>query len=90
MPCDGEDNHYVYGELLGMSSQDIIALADEGVIYSIFQLCVWTCRGREGSPYSCLALTPPSPGGRGGINCTPALRRLPKHRTRGGTVIHKN
>jgi hypothetical protein len=38
MPCDGEDNHYVYGELLGMSSQEIIALADEGVIYSIFQL----------------------------------------------------
>jgi hypothetical protein len=31
--------------------------------YSIFQLCVWTCRGREGSPYHCLALTPPSPGG---------------------------
>lgn len=31
-PCDGEDNHYVYGELLGMLSQEIIALADEGVI----------------------------------------------------------
>jgi hypothetical protein len=31
-PCNGEDNHYVYGELLGMLSQEIIALADEGVI----------------------------------------------------------
>jgi crotonobetainyl-CoA:carnitine CoA-transferase CaiB-like acyl-CoA transferase len=31
-PCYGEDNHYVYGELLGMSAQEIAALADEGVI----------------------------------------------------------
>jgi crotonobetainyl-CoA:carnitine CoA-transferase CaiB-like acyl-CoA transferase len=31
-PCYGEDNHYVYGELLGMSSQEIEALAAEGVI----------------------------------------------------------
>jgi len=31
-PCDGEGNHYVYGEWLGMLSQEIIALADEGVI----------------------------------------------------------
>jgi crotonobetainyl-CoA:carnitine CoA-transferase CaiB-like acyl-CoA transferase len=31
-PCYGEDNAYVYGELLGMSSQEIKALADEGVI----------------------------------------------------------
>jgi crotonobetainyl-CoA:carnitine CoA-transferase CaiB-like acyl-CoA transferase len=31
-PCYGEDNHYVYGELLGMSAQEIDALADEGVI----------------------------------------------------------
>jgi crotonobetainyl-CoA:carnitine CoA-transferase CaiB-like acyl-CoA transferase len=31
-PCYGEDNNYVYGELLGMSSQEIKALADEGVI----------------------------------------------------------
>ena len=31
-PCYGEDNDYVYGELLGMSSQEIKALADEGVI----------------------------------------------------------
>jgi crotonobetainyl-CoA:carnitine CoA-transferase CaiB-like acyl-CoA transferase len=31
-PCYGEDNHYVYGELLGMSSQEIKALAEEGVI----------------------------------------------------------
>jgi hypothetical protein len=30
-PCYGEDNHYVYGELLGMSSQEIDALAEEGV-----------------------------------------------------------
>jgi crotonobetainyl-CoA:carnitine CoA-transferase CaiB-like acyl-CoA transferase len=30
--CYGEDNHYVYGELLGMSSQEIEALAEEGVI----------------------------------------------------------
>ena len=31
-PCYGEDNHYVYGELLGMSSQEIEAMAAEGVI----------------------------------------------------------
>jgi hypothetical protein len=31
-PCYGEDNHYVYGELLGMSAQEIAALAEEGVI----------------------------------------------------------
>lgn len=31
-PCYGEDNDYVYGELLGMSSQEIKALAEEGVI----------------------------------------------------------
>ena len=31
-PCYGEDNYYVYGELLGMSSQEIKALAEEGVI----------------------------------------------------------
>ena len=30
-PCYAEDNHYVYGELLGMSSQEIDALAAEGV-----------------------------------------------------------
>ena len=30
-PCYGEDNDYVYGELLGMSSQEIAALAAEGV-----------------------------------------------------------
>jgi crotonobetainyl-CoA:carnitine CoA-transferase CaiB-like acyl-CoA transferase len=31
-PCYGEDNEYVYGELLGMSSQEVKTLADEGVI----------------------------------------------------------
>ena len=31
-PCYGEDNDYVYGELLGMSSEEIKALAAEGVI----------------------------------------------------------
>jgi crotonobetainyl-CoA:carnitine CoA-transferase CaiB-like acyl-CoA transferase len=31
-PCYGEDNHYVYGELLGMSTKEIEALAQEGVI----------------------------------------------------------
>jgi crotonobetainyl-CoA:carnitine CoA-transferase CaiB-like acyl-CoA transferase len=31
-PCYGEDNEYVYGELLGMSTQEIKALAEEGVI----------------------------------------------------------
>ncbi len=30
-PCYGEDNEYVFGELLGMSSQEIEALAAEGV-----------------------------------------------------------
>ena len=31
-PGYGEDNTYVYGELLGMSSAEIKALAEEGVI----------------------------------------------------------
>ena len=31
-PCDGEDNDYVSGELLGMSSQEIKALPEKGVI----------------------------------------------------------
>jgi crotonobetainyl-CoA:carnitine CoA-transferase CaiB-like acyl-CoA transferase len=31
-PCYGEDNDYVYGKLLGMSSAEIKALAEEGVI----------------------------------------------------------
>jgi len=31
-PCYGEDNAYVYGELLGMSTQEIEALAADGVI----------------------------------------------------------
>ena len=31
-PCYGEDNHYVLGELLGMSSLEISRLADDGVI----------------------------------------------------------
>ncbi|HKA45230.1 MAG TPA: CoA transferase [Burkholderiales bacterium] len=30
-PCYGEDNNYVYGELLGMSSKEIEALAADGV-----------------------------------------------------------
>lgn len=31
-PCYGEDNHYVLGELLGMSTAEISRLADDGVI----------------------------------------------------------
>jgi crotonobetainyl-CoA:carnitine CoA-transferase CaiB-like acyl-CoA transferase len=31
-PCYGEDNEYVYGELLGMSTQEIKSLAEEGAI----------------------------------------------------------
>lgn len=31
-PCYGEDNHYVYGELLGMSEEEIAKLVEEGVI----------------------------------------------------------
>ena len=31
-PCYGEDNEYVFGELLGMSASQIAALAEEGVI----------------------------------------------------------
>jgi crotonobetainyl-CoA:carnitine CoA-transferase CaiB-like acyl-CoA transferase len=31
-PCYGEDNEYVYGELLGMSSREIAALAADGAI----------------------------------------------------------
>jgi crotonobetainyl-CoA:carnitine CoA-transferase CaiB-like acyl-CoA transferase len=31
-PCYGEDNEYVYGELLGLSTAEIGTLADEGVI----------------------------------------------------------
>ena len=30
-PCYGEDNEYVYGELLGMSKQEIAALDADGV-----------------------------------------------------------
>ncbi len=30
-PCYGEDNEYVYGELLGMTTAEIKALADDGV-----------------------------------------------------------
>jgi hypothetical protein len=32
VPCYDEDNHYVYGELLGMSAQEIKELSEEGVI----------------------------------------------------------
>jgi crotonobetainyl-CoA:carnitine CoA-transferase CaiB-like acyl-CoA transferase len=31
-PCYGEDNDYVYGELLGMSPQEIKEMAEEGII----------------------------------------------------------
>ena len=31
-PMYGEDNDYVYGELLGMSADEIKALGEEGVI----------------------------------------------------------
>ena len=31
-PCYGEDNHYVLGELLGMSSTEISKLAEDGII----------------------------------------------------------
>jgi hypothetical protein len=31
VPCYGEDNHYVDGELLGMSAQEIKGLAEAGV-----------------------------------------------------------
>ena len=31
-PCYGEGSHYVYGELLEMSSTEITALTEEGVI----------------------------------------------------------
>jgi crotonobetainyl-CoA:carnitine CoA-transferase CaiB-like acyl-CoA transferase len=31
-PCYGEDNEYVYGELLGMSTADIASLTQDGVI----------------------------------------------------------
>ena len=30
-PMYGEDNEYIYGELLGMSTQEIKTLADDGV-----------------------------------------------------------
>jgi len=30
-PCYGEDNEYVFGELLGMSTKEIAAMAEEGV-----------------------------------------------------------
>ena len=30
-PMYGEDNEYVYGELLGMSTQEIAKLAEDGV-----------------------------------------------------------
>jgi crotonobetainyl-CoA:carnitine CoA-transferase CaiB-like acyl-CoA transferase len=31
-PCYGEDNGYVYGELLGFSDDEIVELASDGVI----------------------------------------------------------
>jgi crotonobetainyl-CoA:carnitine CoA-transferase CaiB-like acyl-CoA transferase len=31
-PCYGEDNEYVFGELLGISTREIRRLADDGVI----------------------------------------------------------
>jgi crotonobetainyl-CoA:carnitine CoA-transferase CaiB-like acyl-CoA transferase len=31
-PCYGEDNEYVYGELLGMSGKEMARLAEDGVI----------------------------------------------------------
>ena len=31
-PCYGEDNEYVFGELLGFSKRDIEAMGEEGVI----------------------------------------------------------
>ena len=31
-PCYGEDNEYVYGELLGMATQEIAKLAEDGII----------------------------------------------------------
>jgi hypothetical protein len=33
-PCYGEDNEYVYGELLGMTKREIADLAAEGVFYA--------------------------------------------------------
>ncbi len=30
-PCYGEDNEYVYGELLGMTTKEIAELTEEGV-----------------------------------------------------------
>jgi hypothetical protein len=49
-PCYGEDNHDVGGELLGMSSQKIKALGEEGVIGT-------TPPGKR--PYDAHALTRP-------------------------------
>jgi hypothetical protein len=37
------------------------------VAYGDFQVSVWQSRNRKRSPGPCLAPTPPSPGGRGGI-----------------------
>jgi len=31
-PCYGEDNEYVFGELLGMSTNEIAELTEEGVL----------------------------------------------------------
>jgi crotonobetainyl-CoA:carnitine CoA-transferase CaiB-like acyl-CoA transferase len=31
-PCYGEDNEYVFGELLGISSKEMVKMAEEGVI----------------------------------------------------------
>ena len=31
-PCLGEHNDFVFGELLGLSDREIVALRDEGVI----------------------------------------------------------
>jgi hypothetical protein len=53
-PCYGEDNHCAYGELLGMSAQEIKALAEEGVI--------GTTPPPGQRPYDAHALTRPQDG----------------------------
>ena len=36
-PCLGEDNHYVFGELLGMSESDIAELEEKGITGTVPQ-----------------------------------------------------
>ena len=80
LPFDKGENR---GDLPGVAADEIppSLLCERGVAwrarhaqkgflnmhYSSLQINVWQSRNRKRSRWPCLALTPPSPSGRGGI-----------------------